>query len=150
MWYCTTTHGGVVDIDIPAGTHHMNGRTALNFVRYRRTITDYGRMENAQQLVTALFRELLHPRTVLRIPEFINIYNNYVTTNMVASDMLWFASQIPNLNADNISTHTIPIARTERVGWYEMPCEEGILELINRTINPLAQDITADMLRIVR
>jgi len=54
------------------------------------------------------------------------------------------------MGVDGISTYTLPIYRTERTGWYEMPCEEGILELVNSSVNPLIQDITADMLRIVR
>ncbi|MCL2216483.1 MAG: LCP family protein [Defluviitaleaceae bacterium] len=150
MFYCTRLHGGVVDIDIPAGRQLMSGRTALNFARYRRTITDFGRMENQQQLITALFQELLTPRTILRIPELIGIYRDYANTNLSLSDMLWFANQLPGIVSGNISTYTLPIARTERQGWYEMPCEEGILELVNRTVNPFARDITAEMLRIVR
>jgi len=34
--------------------------------------------------------------------------------------------------------------------WYELADEEGVLELINRTINPFIRDITDDDLRIVR
>jgi len=147
MYY---NHGGTVNINIPAGRQTMDGRTALHFARYRRTITDFGRVENQQKLVAALFSELLTPRTILRVPELISIYNEHVNTNMSITDMLWFANQLTNLGNMEISTYTIPMARTDRQLWYEMPCEEGILELVNRTINPFAQDITAEMLRIVR
>lgn len=33
--------------------------------------------------------------------------------------------------------------------WYELADEEGILESINRTINPFVRDITVDDLRVV-
>ena len=142
-------------IDIPAGERRLTGQQALHFARFRqadsgfRSITDYQRMENQQIILAAILNEVLSPRSITQIPTFIDIYQEHVTTNISNSDLIWFGTDVVLNGIDSFETHTLPIARTERNGWYEMPDRNGILELINRTINPFTRDITAEMLRIV-
>jgi LCP family protein required for cell wall assembly len=139
-----------------AGTRRLNGQQALHFVRYRegdpgfRSITDYGRMQNQQQVAQSLLRELLSPRTITRVPELFRIYNAYVSTNLTYRNIAWFAAQLPGMDMGALDAYTLPIYATVQHGWYEMPYEAEILELINRTVNPFMVDITADMLRIVQ
>ena len=94
-------------------------------------------------------REILSPRTITLVPELIRIYTNNVSTNLSAFEIAWFAEQLPELSAELLSAYNLPIARTIRQGWYEVPDVEATLELINRTVNPFIQEITAEMLRIV-
>jgi len=145
-------------INIPAGMQLLDGKNALRFSRYRlgndrrKSITDYQRIENQQQVLTAVARELLTPAAILAIPEFISIFNEYVHTDLSAGELLWFANQARNIGGiDALSLYTLPMLGTSGApGWYEMPDESGILELVNRTLNPLVRDITSDDLRIVR
>lgn len=144
-------------INISAGTQRLNGDQALNFVRFRRAnfgyreITDYGRMENQQQAVQSMLTELLRPANILRIPEFINIFNDNVSTNIAISDMLWFANQLRQVRGvDALSTYTIPtIGTTGYPHFYELLDEKAIVELVNRTINPFTKDIAMADLDIV-
>jgi len=143
-------------INIPAGTQTLNGTQALHFARYRmansgyRAITDYQRMENQQKILRAIFDELLTPRTIVRVPEMVNIYRDHVKTNMTNGEMLWFAGQLNNFIGGNFSTYTLPTSGSSRApNWYEIPDADAILELINRTVNPFTQDITMDMVRII-
>ena len=142
-------------INIPAGTQTLNGKQAIHFARYRmgndpaRTITDYQRVANQQQIVRAMFNELMTPATIARIPELIGIYRDHVYTNMDYSEMLWFGGQLANLREMTLSTHTIPTTGTSgSPGWYELPDRDGILELINETISPFVGEITAEMVNI--
>jgi LCP family protein required for cell wall assembly len=142
-------------INIPAGTQTLNGQQAIHFARYRmgnegfRTITDYERVKNQQQIVRALFSELMSPATLTRIPELIGIYRDHVHTNMSHGEMLWFGGQLPNLRGMTIETHTIPTLGTSgSPGWFEIPDRDGILELVNRTISPFTEEITAEMVNI--
>ncbi|MCL2287116.1 MAG: LCP family protein [Firmicutes bacterium] len=146
-------------IDLAGGRRTLNGQQALHFARFRqfnegcphfRNYTDFQRVESHQQIISAAMQELLSPRTISRVPELIRIYIENVNTNMDAMEIGWFVEQLPGLRADTmLSTYTLPIARTVRQGWYEMPDRDAVLELINRTINPFKQEITAEMLRIV-
>ncbi|MCL2198687.1 MAG: LCP family protein [Defluviitaleaceae bacterium] len=141
-------------INIPAGTQVLNGRQALHFARFRnanpgfRAITDYQRIENQQQIIRALFDELMTPRTIARIPEFIRIYGEHVNTNLTYREKLWFGTQFVGSEDMTVSMYTLPMAYTRREGWYEVPDREKVLELVNRTINPFTRDITAEMVRI--
>jgi LCP family protein required for cell wall assembly len=147
---------GGLHINIPAGIQTLNGRQALHFARFRnanyghRALTDFERIENQQAIVRALFNELMSPATLLRLPELIGIYRDHVHTNLTYQEKLFFATQLNQMRGATISTHTIPIERTERAGWYEMPCEEGILELVNSTISPFVADITPAMVNIAQ
>ena len=142
-------------IDIPAGTQRLNGIQASHFARFRmadsgfRAVTDFQRVEHQQMILSAIMQEMLSPRTITQIPEFIRIYNDHVTTNIPNDEMAWFGTNVVLNGINSINTYTLPIARTERSGWYEMPDREAILELVNRTINPFEREITAEMLRIV-
>jgi len=146
----------VLDIDLQPGTQRLNGTQALHFVRFRqanygyRSATDFQRIQHGQAVINAALQELLSARTITRIPELVSNARANVTTNLSADEIGWFVTQAPNLRSDDfLSAYTLPIARTERRGWYEMPDKEAILELVNRTINPFTRDITPEMLRIV-
>ena len=145
-------------IDIPAGLQILDGEDALRFARYRRgndprqTISDYQRIEHQQQVIAAMFRELLTPATILRIPEFISIFNSYVRSDLAHGELLWFANEIRRIyGTEALNFYTIPMLGTSGPPqWYELPDGAGIVELVNRTINPLARDITSADLRIAR
>jgi len=143
-------------IDIPAGLQRMDGETALNFARFRRSdsgfrsITDFGRIENQQQVMSALLSEILTPQMIVRVPEFIRIYQEHVVTDLENGEILWFAEQLANIDGiDAFSAYTLPIrGNTGRAPWYEYPDRVAILELVNSTVNPFIQEITAEMVRI--
>jgi len=143
-------------IDIPAGLQTLDGYQTLNFVRFResdegfQSITDFQRMRNQQLVIDTIVRDLLSPRSIFRIPELVRIYRQHVQTNLSDGEIAWLVAQTTNLSNDLLSTYTLPIDRVERNGWYEMPDQEAILELINRTVNPFTTDITADFLHIVQ
>jgi anionic cell wall polymer biosynthesis LytR-Cps2A-Psr (LCP) family protein len=144
-------------INIPAGTQVLDGERALHFARFRmanpgfRSISDYQRIENQQQIITALFNELLSPATITRVPELIGIYREHVNTNLSYREKLWFADQLVRFGVAEIFTYTLPTTGTSGPpSWYELPDQDGILELINRTISPFTREITAEMVRIVQ
>jgi len=145
-------------INIPAGLQVLDGQDALRFSRYRmgndrrQTISDYQRIEHQQQVLSAVAQELMTPASILRIPDFIDIFYDYVDSNLAIGELLWFANQARSIGSmDALHLYTLPMLGTSGApSWYELPDEEGILELVNRTVNPLVRDITTDDLRIVR
>lgn len=145
-------------INISKGVKTLNGAEALKFARYRTgikgvspTISDYQRIENQQQVIRAVADKLLRPANILKIPEFIDIFNTNVTHNIKTEDMLWFANEFRNLKSlDILQTHTLPTKDSVMFNLsYEILDEEGILELVNRTLNPYKKDIEAKDLDII-
>jgi len=138
-----------LDIDIAPGLQHMDGETALQFARFRqsnhgfRSISDFQRIENQQTVVNAVLERLLRPASILRVPEFVAIFNDSVYTNLSVGNMLWFANQLNNIRGtDALSSHTVPIARSSgSPTYYELLHVSGIVTLVNETINPFTQYI---------
>ena len=143
-------------INIPAGLQILDGESALHFASYRLgndrrySITDFQRIRHQHQLLVALFQELLTPSALLRIPQIIRTYRSYVDTDLSFGEMLWFGEQFFGMrDMGALSTYTLPIQGSSGPpSWYELPNGPAILELVNRTVNPFTQDITADMLRL--
>jgi LCP family protein required for cell wall assembly len=133
-------------ISIPKGEQHLTGEEALKFARYRMggvTISDFQRIENQQTVIKAVLDKLLQPACILRIPEFIDIFNDHVHTDVNILDMPWFAYQLSEVRgADALSTHTLPIAGSSGLPmYYELIDKNAAVELINSTINPFKLDI---------
>jgi len=145
-------------INIPAGMQHMDGETALHFARFRRAdrgfqgISDYQRIENQQTVINAVIRQLLRPQSILQIPEFVDIFNEYVYTDLTHGNMLWFAREFNRIRGtDALSTHTTPMLGTSgEPMWYEILDARGIVALVNDTINPFYQDIELRDVSIIR
>ena len=145
-------------IDIRPGLQHMDGQTALYFARFResnpgfRPITDYQRIENQQTVINEVLGNLLRPASILRIPEFIEIFNNNVYTNLMFDDMVWFASQYNVIGGlDSVHFHTMPTDGSSGAPmWYEFLYAPGIVRMVNETINPFVEDIRAGDIDIIR
>jgi LCP family protein required for cell wall assembly len=144
-------------IDIEPGLQQMDGKTALHFVRYRNSnrgyqaITDYQRIENQQTVIYAIIGNLMRFENIVKIPEFIELFNENVHTNLTMGNLLWFAKEFNDLRGtDALSNHTAPTTGSSgRPMWYELLDAPGIVELVNQTINPFNRDIELRDLDII-
>ena len=145
-------------IDIQPGLQTLDGQNAMNFARYRlgdsghRTISDHQRIEHQQQVLEAVLVSLLRPANIPRIPSLVRLTNDMLNTDLDQRHLFWFGQQfIMPHNSFELETHSLPIrGNTGRAPWYEYPDQQGILDLVNSTINPFTTDITRDMQRIAR
>ena len=143
-------------IDLPAGVQTLDGEGAMNFARFRvgnpgyRSINDFTRMQHQQQLLAALFRTMIRPSNIPLIPELVSLGDELLDTDLERRHLAWFGQQLAlSTSPEALETYTLPIrGNTGRAPWYEYPDPQGILELVNRTVNPFTTDITLDMLRI--
>jgi LCP family protein required for cell wall assembly len=67
---------------LPAGAHHLDGLTALAFVRERSSSDDFSRMVRAQVLLSALFSKALQPAHWTSLPQFVFSLANVIDTNI--------------------------------------------------------------------
>ena len=78
---------GSVEIYIPKGKQHMNGRRSLMYARSRHMDSDYGRMERQQIVITALGKQLLKEPLIVRLPELLEIAKDNLWTNLKTRDL---------------------------------------------------------------
>lgn len=64
-----------------AGTHQLSGEEALAFARDRSSADDFYRMANGQIIIKALVKQLLKPKTWIRIPAALSAMDRAIDTN---------------------------------------------------------------------
>ncbi|MCL4562467.1 MAG: LCP family protein [Chloroflexi bacterium] len=74
--------------NVSPGTVHMNGDTALWYVRSRYSTSDFDRLRRAQEVIQAIFYKMMSLNAVSRAPEIFNEFISSVETNMTLNDML--------------------------------------------------------------
>ena len=81
-----TDYSGKLFINIPKGRQHMNGKTALEYVRFRHDpLGDIGRVQRQQKFTALVIEKLKSPLTLLNISigglvdEFISAVNTDLT-----------------------------------------------------------------------
>jgi LCP family protein required for cell wall assembly len=75
---------------VEPGTVHMDGATALWYVRSRYTSSDFDRLRRAQEVLYALFKKMLNVSTIARLPELKAQFDGNVETNMTVNQALSF------------------------------------------------------------
>ena len=81
---------------IPAGPQHLDGATALQYVRSRHAdlIGDFGRSQRQQQVLLKLRQKVEQPGTLLLLPRYLDDLNGYVRTDMSLSELFAFGNFI--------------------------------------------------------
>ena len=74
--------------NITPGTHHMDGATALWYVRARYSTSDFDRLRRAQEVVAATFAKLMQGGGAAHLAELYSQYQKNVETNLGVSDLL--------------------------------------------------------------
>ena len=145
-------------INLRRGLQNLNGHDALTFARYRKgdyernVISDYERINNQQTVIKTVMKKLLLPRNLLKIPQFIKIFNDNIFSNITAGNMIWFANEINNIKGTSaLSLYTMPTnGSSGEPDFYEYLDEAKVIELVNSTINPYTVDIGPGDVDIIR
>jgi LCP family protein required for cell wall assembly len=96
-------------IDLQSGIQTLNGRQALAYVRYREySQGDIGRVAVQQQFLKTLAAHVLQPASLTKIPAFVRIARDYVSTDMGLKEMLRLGSWATSFQAGDILTQTLP------------------------------------------
>jgi LCP family protein required for cell wall assembly len=77
---------GKIELYIPKGQQHLDGRLALAYARSRHQDSDYGRMGRQQTLLLAI-REQIGPKTILNAPDLFNAAKGFTWTDLPRSSL---------------------------------------------------------------
>jgi LCP family protein required for cell wall assembly len=92
------------DFGFEAGWHHMDGQTALLYVRMRPdNSSDLYRIERQTTLITALQRQVLDPRSLPTIPRLLHMAGDSVATDLSPADINALLCLAREIDPDSIT-----------------------------------------------
>ena len=102
-------NGGLV-IDLKPGMQHMNGDTAITYVRYRDEEGDAGRVRRQQKFMRACLDKLSSPTIVMKLPEIIKEARNAVRTDLSVTQMIELAQTLKAADegSEGLKTGIVP------------------------------------------
>jgi LCP family protein required for cell wall assembly len=88
--------GRLVGFHLKPGTYHMNGRTALAFVRSRKGVgdSDFTRADRQQQLLTAIRDKLTAGNLLLGLPGLLDAVKNTISTDVPSARLAELAAAV--------------------------------------------------------
>ena len=106
MHYYDPTQDLVIDLD--AGMQHLTGEQAIGVMRFRSgyASADIGRIGTQQDFLMSVASQFLSLGSIPRLGEFIDIFNEYVETNMTAENLAFFARQFLMCSSEDIHFYT--------------------------------------------
>jgi LCP family protein required for cell wall assembly len=88
MKYTSKADKHEYDIDLKKGMQHLDGKTALQYVRFRHdAMSDYSRTERQRNFLQAISKKLKSTTTIMNLPNILEKVNPYIDTNLSVNDM---------------------------------------------------------------
>lgn len=104
-----TDEAGDLYIDIEPGLQVLDGKEALNYVRYREPLqADIGRIGRQQQFINALLDEVLTMKVIPKIPSLLGEIGGLINTNLLFKDMARLAKMAAEVPRDQIELIILP------------------------------------------
>ncbi|MBR1645750.1 MAG: LCP family protein [Selenomonadaceae bacterium] len=100
-------NGGLV-IDLYPGQQHMDGKTAVTYVRYRDSEGDIGRVKRQQAFMAACLDKVTSPEIVTRIPKILREVIDAVETDMSLRQLLEVAGALKAAQQNGLETDMVP------------------------------------------
>jgi len=100
-------NGGLV-IDLRPGVQHMDGSTAIQYVRYRDEEGDIGRVERQQKFLKAVLNEVASPSVITKIPAIIREVSSVMKSDMSTTEMLNLAKILNDASKNGLKTDMVP------------------------------------------
>lgn len=99
--------GGLV-IDLKPGMQHMDGKTAIQYVRYRDEEGDIGRIQRQQNFLKAVLTQVASPAIITKVPALIKEVSGLLKTDMSTNEMLNLAKIINDAAKQGLKTDMVP------------------------------------------
>ena len=153
----TDVAGGLY-IDIKAGPQVLDGKTALEYVRYRDYLGDValvdpnyeiygGRVERQRKFILAVIKEVLQPKTLLKLPRLLRQIWDAVDTNAPWTTALKLAFAADRFTLDRIETAIVPGTSEQINGaWYWIADSERTKQVVDWIIHGVPLPLTAEVL----
>jgi LCP family protein required for cell wall assembly len=98
---------GGLYIDLQPGVQKMNGKMAIEYVRYRDEEGDIGRVARQQKFLKAVLQEFTNPQLITRLPDIIKQFSTTVRTDMPTNEMLKLIPTISDAVKSGLATEWV-------------------------------------------
>jgi LCP family protein required for cell wall assembly len=98
-----------LNIDLEQGWQTLNGDQAEQFARFRKDKNgDIGRVQRQQALLKALRQRLVTPTVLPRLPQLMQVMQQYVDTNLSLEELLAIAGFALQIQQDTVKMVLLP------------------------------------------
>jgi LCP family protein required for cell wall assembly len=117
-------------INIPKGEQVLDGKHAVQFLRYRKGYLegDLGRVKAQQEFMKSAFRQCLS----FKLPKIAKTVFNNVESDITIGETLSLATAATGISGDGIETYMLPSTPLPDPPYYVIPDAKGIAEMINQ------------------
>lgn len=139
---------------IPAGPQHLDGVTALEYVRSRHSDGngDFGRSERQQSVLIALKKKLDNPAILTQLDELANDLEGSVLTSLTIPQIVWMANWAKGLPSNAIAQKVLSVPQYGKFADVPPGCTtdcKSVIEpkwaVINQTIRQIFPDAIANV-----
>ncbi len=96
-------------IDLQKGQQHLDGKTAIQYVRYRDEDGDIGRIKRQQHFLLAVYDKITSANMLLRIPGLAQQLTSMVKTDLPLSDMVGLGRALHSMvKEQGLAMATVP------------------------------------------
>ena len=99
--------GGLV-INLRPGMQHMDGKTAMTYVRFRDEEGDIGRIKRQQKFMKACMEKITSPAIIPKLPTVIKEVMSSVKTDLSFRQLLEFAGALKEAQKNGLKTEMVP------------------------------------------
>ncbi|ERM91492.1 LCP family protein [Caldanaerobacter subterraneus] len=110
MKYDDNSANPPLHINLKKGRQVLDGEKAIQFVRYRHGYIDgdLGRIKAQHQFLEALFKKLIQPSTLPKLPSLAIAVSKHIKTDLTATEIAQYAYQFVKDKPSSIKSFTLP------------------------------------------
>lgn len=120
MYYTSKADKHMYDIDLKQGLQHLDGKMALQYVRFRHDAkSDFARTERQRILMTEVAKKMQTTNSLIKLPGILDSIAPYIETDLSPKEMLKLMALGFDVNLDKIDQQQLPpfsLLSNEKIG----------------------------------
>jgi LCP family protein required for cell wall assembly len=109
MKYSDSEDGPEFDINLKKGLQHLDGKTALQYVRFRHdALSDFSRTERQRNFIQIVVKKMQTTSSLLKLPWILSSIDPYIETNLSTTDMIKLGSLGYEAKTEGMTSQQIP------------------------------------------
>ena len=136
-----------LDINIKAGYQLLDGKNALDLMRFRSGYSnqDLGRVQTQRNFLVAMVKQTISLSNATKVTALIEILNQYVSSDMPISNMIYFAKEASGMDLNSsLNSATLP---SDWVYPYLELRDAEVVQLVN-SLGIYEEQVPVEALRI--
>ncbi|GIO44250.1 LCP family protein [Paenibacillus apis] len=153
MRYTSKADNHEYDINLKEGQQHLDGNTALQYVRFRHdAMSDFTRTERQRNFLKAVAEKLKTTTSIMKLPSILEKINPYIDTNLTVNDM-WKLATV-GYDSSMASSEQIPpmeLLEEKRVGGAQVlgvrdedKLKDYVQEVFEKALQPAVDETAPD------